>query len=95
MREYEMTFIITPDLEQEQIDATIEEVQKLVVSQGGQVSKTDVWGRRRLAYPIRKKREGYYVVMQMQLPPEALKELDHSLKLNESILRYLIVRTDK
>lgn len=95
MREYEMTFIITPELEQEQIDSTVEEMQRLITSLGGQVTKVDPWGRRRLAYPINKKREGFYVVMQMQMPPEAIKELDRNIKLNEAILRHLIVRTDE
>jgi len=95
MREYEMTFIITPDFEQEQIDSTVEEMRRLIASLGGEVTKVDPWGRRRLAYPIQKKREGFYVVMQMQLPPEAIKELERSIKLNEAILRHLIVRTDE
>jgi len=55
----------------------------------------DPWGKRRLAYPIRKQREGYYVVMQVQLPPEAISELERRLELSEEVLRYLLVRTDK
>ncbi len=93
MREYEMTFIITPDLEQEQVDSTVEDVRKLIAGLGGKVTKVEPWGRRRLAYPIEKKREGIYIVMQMQLPPEAVKELERSLLLNEAILRHLIFRT--
>ncbi len=95
MREYEMTFIISPDLEQEQVDSTVEDVRKLIAGLGGKVTKVEPWGRRRLAYPIEKKREGIYIVMQMQLPPEAVKELERSLLLNEAILRHLIVRTDE
>jgi len=95
MRQYELAFIISPDLEDEGIKATVEGVQQLIANQGGQVNDVNAWGRRRLAYPIRKKREGYYVVMQLQLPPEAVKEVERNLKLNESILRHLIIRTDE
>ena len=95
MRNYELTFIVHPELDKEGVSAAIESVKQLVLESGGQVNQVDPWGKRRLAYPIRKQREGYYVVMQVQLPPEAISELERRLELSEEVLRYLLVRTDK
>jgi len=95
MRNYELTFIVHPELEKGGVTAAIERVKQLIVEGGGQVNKVDPWGKRRLAYPIRKQREGYYVVMQVQLPPEAVSELERRLELDEEVLRYLVVRTEE
>ncbi len=94
MRDYEFTFIIHPDLEDEGITDTVEKVAQFITEGGGQVTNTDHWGRRRLAYPIRKQHEGYYVLVQIQLDPKSLGELERRLKLQEEIIRYLLVRTD-
>ncbi len=99
MREYELYLVIDPDAEEEQISALLDRVHTLV-AQGdgqtpGQVIKVDRRGKRRLAYPIRKKLEGQDVILNFQTPPQALPELERFLKLSESVLRYLLVRTDE
>jgi small subunit ribosomal protein S6 len=95
MRDYELAFVIRPDLEDEAFDAVTERVAGYVQAVGGEVTKTDVWGQRRLAYPIRKYVEGYYILMQTQMAPNALTELERNLRLNEDVIRHLVVRTDE
>jgi small subunit ribosomal protein S6 len=92
MREYELTFIIRPDQEDEGFNSVIEKVTGYVQAGGGEVTKTDVWGRRRLAYQINKYAEGYYVIMQLQMEPSAHDELERDLRLNEDVIRYLLIR---
>jgi len=94
MRTYELTCIVHPQVGSEGLAAVIEEVKNLVESSGGAVHKVEPWGLRRLAYPIRKVREGQYVFMEIGLDARGVAELDRALKLKEPILRYLIVRTD-
>lgn len=95
MRNYELIFIVQPDLDDEGLNAVIERVGTIIAGQGGEVSKVDPWGKRRLAYPIRKLREGYYVRMEMKLPPDGVREIERDFKLTEPLIRYLIVRMDE
>lgn len=92
MRDYELVFIVQPEVDEEGLAAVVDRVNQLIGGNGGQVTQVDSWGKRRLAYPIRKCREGYYVVMQVQLEPEATKELERNLGLTEGIIRHLLVR---
>ena len=90
MREYELVFIVHPDLDSSAFDEIVERVQGWIKDEGGQVDKTDVWGKRQLAYPIRKKNEGQYVLIDTQLPNTAIKGLEYNMNLLEPIMRYLI-----
>jgi small subunit ribosomal protein S6 len=94
--EYELVFIAHPELEDEEegVLALTAKVQEWIEAVGGEVALTDVWGRRRLAYPIRKQTEGTYVLVRASLPRQALVELERELKLSEHILRYLLVRAE-
>ncbi len=92
MRDYELTYIVHPQLDREGLAATVEEVKGLVESTGGVVHKVDLWGLRRLAYPIQKVREGQYVFMQVSLKADGVAELERGLRLKEQIIRHLIVR---
>lgn len=89
-----MMYIIRPDLDEEAVAATIAKVSSLVTGNGGEVLKAEPWGRRRLAYPIKHHRDGQYVLMQYRLDPKANTELERSLRINEEVIRYLIVRMD-
>lgn len=95
MRQYELTYIVHPQVDPEGLAAVMDEVKGLVESRGGTVHKVEPWGLRRLAYPIRKVREGQYVFMEFSLDTTGVAEMDRALKLKEPILRYLIVRTDE
>lgn len=92
MRDYELGIIIYPEAEEEDVAAVVEKLGQIIVDSGGQVTRTDMWGKRKLAYPIRKFKEGYYVFMQTQLEQEGIEELERNLKLTEEIIRYLFVR---
>lgn len=93
---YELTFIVRNDPSDEVINAAIGQVQSWVEANGmGQVTKVDRWGRRRLAYELDKQREGYYVCLTGEMDPTNLPELERNLKLSPSILRYLLIRTDR
>jgi small subunit ribosomal protein S6 len=94
MRQYEMTTILDPSLEERTVQPSLEQFLKVVTTAGGSVDKVDVWGRRRLAYEIQKKSEGIYTVIELQAEPETVKELDRQLNLNEAVLRTKILRPD-
>ena len=94
MRNYEFTFIAHPDVEDEGLTGVTEKVSQFITEGGGQIANVDHWGKRRLAYPIQKQREGYYVLMQVQLDPESIVELERRLKLTEEVIRYLLVRVE-
>lgn len=94
MRDYELAFIIHPQVEGEDVAGVVEEVGKYISDVGGEVTSTDVWGSRRLAYPIKKQENGTYVILQAQVDAGALKEIERNLKLNENVLRYLLIRQE-
>ncbi len=92
MRDYELVTIVRPDITDENVGAVTDRIGQWVTAQGGEVTKTDVWGRRRMAYPIRDFREGNYIISQVRIDTRATTELERSLKLSEDVLRYLLVR---
>ena len=94
MTNYEVLFIIDPALEDEKKEATIEAVKEIIASEG-EVGNVDVWGMRKLAYPIKKKSEGYYVVIEFKAQPTLPKELDRRLKISDNVMRHLIDNKDQ
>ena len=92
MQTYETLFIVHPDLEESAIDSTIEAIQDVITSGGGNILKVDKWGRRQLAYTIQKKQEGYYVLMYFEAPPNLIAELNRRYKLTDAIMRNLVVQ---
>lgn len=94
MTNYELMFIVDPILEDEKKDATIETV-KGIIEADGEIAKVDIWGMKKLAYPIQKKNEGYYVVVEFKASPELPKELDRRLKISDNIMRHLIINKDE
>lgn len=93
MTNYEVMFIINPALEEEKKEATVEKVKEIVAADG-EVSKVDVWGMRKLAYPIQKKNEGYYVVIEFAASTELPKELDRRLRISDDVMRHIIINKD-
>ena len=94
MNKYELMFVIDPTLEDAAKDAAVESV-KGIIAEAGEVTETDVWGLRKLAYPIQKKTEGYYVVMHFNAQPELPKELDRRLRISDNFMRHIIVNLDE
>jgi len=94
-RSYELGFIIPSSIQEVDTRSVIATVQSRVEELGGEVTNVDYWGRRRLAYPIEDFREGYYVFFQMAYPTNQIAELERTLKLNDQVLRHLVVRLDE
>jgi small subunit ribosomal protein S6 len=94
MRDYELLFVLDPDLDEEQKAALVETV-KSVINNGGEAGEADVWGDRRLAYAINKKNTGYYVVLPFKADADLPKELDRRLRINENVMRHIIVCQDE
>ena len=95
MRSYELAFIVAPTVEDDGLQSQIDTVTERITQLGGQVSKVDIWGRRRLAYPIKKFNEGHYVLLNLQLSPEAVSAIERDLLLSETVIRHLVVRMDE
>ncbi len=94
MRHYELMMILDPDIEERTVAPSLDTMLAVVGKQGGSVDKVDIWGRRRLAFDIKKKSEGIYAVIDFTATSDTAKELDRQLGLNESVLRTKTLRTD-
>ena len=92
MNQYEVMYVIDTTLDDQARAALINRFSELVVANGGQVDRVDEWGKRRLAYAINYKTEGYYVLMYIQGPSELPRELERNFKINDKVLRYLVIR---
>ncbi|MDS1030563.1 30S ribosomal protein S6 [Bacillota bacterium LX-D] len=95
MRNYETLYIIKPDVEEEQTAALVERFKQIVEGNGGEVTKVDQWGKRRLAYEVDKYHDGFYVLMNFKSEPAAAQELERIFKITDEMLRYLVVRLDE
>ena len=92
MRQYELMVILDPETEERTVDKTMDKFLTVVKTDGGTVDNVDIWGRRRLAYDIKKKSEGIYVVVTMTAEPATAQELDRQLNLSESVMRTKLLR---
>ena len=93
--EYELVYVLQPDLNEDGLMGVHDRIEQIVSSQNGEPVVTEIWGRRVLAYPIRKHFEGQYVLQRFQMDPEGTVELDRFLRFNEDVIRYLVLRTDE
>ncbi|MFY9614390.1 MAG: 30S ribosomal protein S6 [Candidatus Dormiibacterota bacterium] len=94
MASYELMFIVKPELDEEQVTTATDRVHQLVVANGGNVTKTASWGKRRLAYRVGQYREGYYVVSNFDVEPAKIGELERVLKISDTVFRHLLVKRD-
>lgn len=90
MRNYELAYIVDPDLEEQALTDLEEKVKGWIEAAGGKLSEIDRWGKRRLAYPINKKTDGYYFIITIEMPPQAGALVERDLRLSEPILRFMI-----
>jgi small subunit ribosomal protein S6 len=91
-RDYEILFIVRPELDEDQVNAAVKSVDDLIRNLGGDTQRTDLWGRRRLAYEVAHLREGHYVLTEFILDSDRVTDLKNSLKISESVFRFLITR---
>ena len=94
MRQYELMIILDPEVDERAVAPALDKFLSVVTTGGGSVEKVDIWGKRRLAYEIQKKAEGYYVVVDFHATPATTKELDRQLGLNETVLRTKLLRPE-
>jgi small subunit ribosomal protein S6 len=90
MRNYELVCIIQPDLDEAAFNGLVDRVKGWVGDSGGEVAKVDVWGRRRLAFPIRKQREGQYVLLNITVNPSATADLERNIRFQENVIRHML-----
>jgi len=95
LRDYELALVLTPELAEDEVPAAVEKVSQAIASRGGQVKEVNLWGRRKFAYPLKRHVEGYYVITQFQMEPQMVAAVEANLRLNESVLRHLVVRLDE
>ncbi len=90
MRDYELVFIVHPELDDNAFKDVVDKVQGWITEAGGSVSKVDLWGKRKLAYTIRKQKDGQYVLMKTQMEPSFTATLERNLRFLEPVMRFLI-----
>jgi len=93
-RDYELGFILNPEVSEEEIRSSLDRIELIVANYGGQIFKVNHWGRRRLAYPIERHRDGYYIFIDMILTPEAVTEIERTLRVSEKVFRHMMKRRD-
>jgi small subunit ribosomal protein S6 len=91
LREYELMYIVRPTVAEDALPASIERVDSLISGLGGEVAENNPWGKRRLAYPIEKFEEGYYIVSKIRMEPERTRELESQLAISEDVIRHMLV----
>ena len=94
LRDYELVLVVSPEIEEEEFEAAIDNVSRFITGKGGVISDIERWGKRRLAYPIRHFVEGSYVLAKFKLKPVFGRELGANLQISEDILRHLLIKLD-
>ncbi len=95
MRTYEALYIVMPDLDDDGIQTVDKAVQTLITESGGSIVRSEIWGKRKLAYTVKKQTEGTYILVRFQAEPDFVAKLERSFRLNESVLRYQVVHFDE
>lgn len=91
MRSYEFLGILNSEIPEEEIDSTTEKIKEIITKQGGEVKNIKKWGKRRLAFEVKKTKKGFYVLLRFVCEPKAMKEINRDMKFVEGIQRYMIV----
>ncbi len=94
MNQYEVLYVITPELDEEADKVVMDKFADIITANGGEIEKTDVWGKRRLAYPIDYKTEGFYVLVVFNANPELPRELERNMRNDERLMRYMVTRKE-
>jgi small subunit ribosomal protein S6 len=95
MNIYEKIFILDPNLDDAAVESVVEKVKDVIVKQGGEVLKTENWGRRKLAYALNKRDKGCYILLLFQSPPKTISELERFCKVNDSVVKFMVVKLTK
>jgi small subunit ribosomal protein S6 len=93
LREYELAVVLNPEIGDDAVPASLERLQQTITARGGEVVDVAHWGRRRLAYPIKRHFEGNYVFSQIKLDPNVVPDLENNLRISDEVIRHLIIRS--
>ena len=91
VRDYELMYIVRPELDDEALRATVKSVRGIVEAQGGEIVKTTLWGKRRLAYEVQRLRDGHYVLVALHLDGAKVGEVERALRIHDTVFRHLLV----
>lgn len=94
-RAYELIYVIQPDLDDASLEALQERISQTITNQSGEITKTEAWGKRKLAYPIGNFYEGHYTVHHLQMPPEGVEAIEQVLRYSEDVIRFLTMYADE
>lgn len=94
VRDYELVYIVSPEVSDETLQSISERISQFITSRDGAILKSESWGKRKLAYPIRRFREGIYYLTQFKISPDQARELENTLHLSEDVIRHLLVRLE-
>ncbi len=94
MREYELVFIVHPDLDETALKDVVEKVKSWITDAGGEVTKVDLWGKKRMAYSIRKQKDGQYVLFRVQMEPTFGVTLERNIRFLEPVMRFLLTAVE-
>lgn len=92
LRDYELVLIISPEVKEGELEANVDSITRFITGKGGVVSSVDHWGKKKLAYPIKRFMEGYYVLVRLKMEPKSIKEFEANLRISEEVLRHLLVK---
>ena len=95
VNEYELVYILQPKLDDDGIQAAMDKINDVITNGGGEVVSTERWGMRKLAYPIKRHFEGYYVLQRLSMPPAVTHPLERAFRLSENVIRHMVLRTDE
>ncbi|HOJ79166.1 MAG TPA: 30S ribosomal protein S6 [Bacillota bacterium] len=94
MRNYEAMYILKPELEEEAINAAVSKFEDIIKDNGGEIVKTEPWGKKRLAYEVQDYTEGFYVLMTFKAPAATSQELERIMKIQDNVLRHLVIKKE-
>lgn len=92
VRDYELMYIVRPTVSEDQVGGVTERVGTIIGNLGGEVTESNPWGKRRLAYPIEDHEDGYYIVSQVKIAPNQTQELENQLRISDDVIRHILVR---
>lgn len=94
MKKYETIFVLNSEMNEEQVNLTIDKVKSIIEKSNGIIENVDIWGKKKLAYEINKKTEGYFVLINFESSEDFPKELDRNFRIMDSVIRHIIVKRD-
>lgn len=95
MNFYESLFIINPALDDMEVKKVVDKVEGLIKKEGGEILKVDNWGKKKLAYEVKRQKKGYYILINFRMKTSTISELERSLKLTDPVIKFLIIKLDK